>query len=181
MIHLCLVRLISPLNLMLLLCPFVFRQELIAQRITVEALPGKGEGEIIYSMRMTNTSTDSILVLHAQEADLPPFINNYKWEPDGKDSSRMTVFLGRSDNPYLPESYRATKTLPPQGQLQLYFRMRKAPSITTRNLTVYFSMLSDKYYDDFLLLEKTGSDAALKRCKSLKQKHGVVRKLSIPF
>lgn len=181
MIHLCCVRLLNNYGILPILSLIVFSQELNAQRITVEPLPGKGEGEIIYSMRMTNTSADSILVLHAQEADLPPFINNYKWEADGKDSSRITVFLGRSDNPYLPESYRATKTLPPQGQLQLYFRMRKALSITERNLTVYFSMLSDKYYDDFLLLEKTGSDAALRRCKTLKQKHGIVRKLSIPF
>lgn len=122
------------------------------------------------------------MVLHAQESQLPPFINNYKWENTGKtDPVSITVYLGRSDNPFLPEQYRATKTLSPLEEVDLYFRLRGLENDTTKTLLVYFSMLSSRYANEFILLEKTGTSSAFKRCKSLKQKHGVVHKRQIPF
>lgn len=129
-----------------------------------------------------NTSEDSIMVLHAQEASLPPFINSYKWEPSkDKKTAPLIVFMGRSDNPYLPEKYRATKTLVPREKVELYFRLKNAPSNQTKSLLVYFSMLTGRFASDFLLLEKTGTNAALRRCQSLKQKHGIVHKRSVIF
>ena len=154
-----------------------------AQEITVRLLyPAENGGERIYAVHFRNTSPDSIMVLHAQESQLPPFINNYKWEKTGKNADApVTVYLGRSDNPFLPEQYRATKTLAPLGELELYFRLRNLNEEVQKSLLVYFSMLSDRYASEFLLLEKTGTASALKRCKSLKQKHGVVHKRNSPF
>lgn len=154
-----------------------------AQEITVRLLyPANNGGERIYAVRFRNTSPDSIMVLHAQESQLPPFINNYKWEKTGRNGEApVTVYLGRSDNPFLPEQYRATKTLSPLEELELYFRLRKLNEDVQKSLLVYFSMLSDRYANEFLLLEKTGTASALKRCKSLKQKHGVVHKRNSPF
>lgn len=154
-----------------------------SQEITVSLLyPAENGGDRIYAVRFKNTSADSIMVLHAQESQLPPFINNYKWEKNTKTGhAPVTVYLGRSDNPFLPEQYRATKTLVPLEEVDLYFRLRGLDDESVKTMLVYYSMLSARYAHEFILLEKTGTSSASKRCKSLKQKHGIVHKRIISF
>lgn len=146
-----------------------------------QVYPSDNEGQAIYSISINNSSNDSIMVLHTQEAELPPFINRYKWEELSEKDYKAIVFLGKSDNPLLPEQYRATKTLKPKGKLELYFNLPSSFNTEKKKLKIYYSMLSEKYYADFYKLEKTGSKSALKKCKSLKKKHGQVYSRVVEF
>lgn len=149
--------------------------------LITQVYPSDSEGQAIYSISINNSSNDSIMVLHTQEAELPPFINRYKWEELSEKDFKAIVFLGKSNNPLLPEQYRATKTLKPKGKLELYFNMPSSFNSEKKKLKVYYSMLSEKYYADFYKLEKTGSKSALKKCKSLKKKHGQVYNRVVEF
>ena len=146
-----------------------------------QVYPSDSEGQAVYSISINNSSNDSIMVLHTQEAELPPFINRYKWEEVSEKDCKAIIFLGKSNNPLLPEQYRATKTLKPKGNLELYFNMPSTFNSAKKKLKIYYSMLSKKYYSDFYKLEKTGTKAALKKCKSLKKKHGQVFSRVVEF
>lgn len=146
-----------------------------AQYFLVSKVYNSTSGEdVIYSIVIRNSSHDSIMVLHTQEAELPPFINLYKWEKSTSNEKEVTLFLGKSNNPFLPEKYRATKTLAPKGVLELYFSMPSSLNLTAKQLMVYYSMLDQKYLSIFQSLETTGTNRAFKKCKSLKEKKGVV-------
>lgn len=146
-----------------------------------QVYPSDSDGQAVYSISINNSSNDSIMVLHTQEAELPPFINRYKWEELTENGFKAIVFLGKSNNPLLPEQYRATKTLKPKGKLELYFNMPSTFNDEKKKLKIYYSMLSKKFYADFYKLEKTGSKAALKKCKSLKKRHGTVFSRIVEF
>jgi hypothetical protein len=146
-----------------------------------QVYPSDNDGQAVYSISINNSSNDSIMVLHTQEAELPPFINRYKWEEISEDGFKAILYLGKSNNPLLPEQYRATKTLKPKGKLELYFNMPSTFNNTKKKLKIYYSMLSKKFYADFYKLEKTGSKSALKKCKSLKKKHGTVYSRVVEF
>ncbi len=135
----------------------------------------------IYSVVIRNTSNDSIMVLHTQEAELPPFINEYKWENGGVKGKLVTLYLGKSNNPFLPEKYRATKTLAPKGVLELYFSLPAFLSGRPKELLVYYSMLHEKYYGIFNSLETKGTTASFKKCRVLKEKKGVVHNRKVSF
>lgn len=139
------------------------------------------DGNSIYSVEIRNSSNDSIMVLHTQEAALPPFINLYKWEEDKELNNQVVLYLGKSNNPFLPEKYRATKTLPPKGTLELYFILPASMSTYGKYLSVYFSMLDQKYYSIFHALETKGTNASFKKCRALKEKKGIVHHRKIPF
>ncbi|MBK9399388.1 MAG: hypothetical protein IPN36_00605 [Bacteroidetes bacterium] len=140
-----------------------------------------GDENAIYSVEIRNSSNDSILVLHTQEAALPPFINLYKWEENKSNGKEITLYLGKSNNPFLPEKYRATKTLPPKGRLELYFKLPTSFNDQQKQLSVYFSMLHQKYYTIFHGLETKGTNAAFKKCRSLKEKKGIVHHRKVSF
>lgn len=146
-----------------------------------QVYPANADSDAVYSIVIRNSSNDSIMVLHTQEANLPPFLNKYKYDKGGDKGAVLTLHLGKSTNPFLPEKYRATKTLPPKGQLELYFILPATYNGQMKNLVIYYSMLDDKFYPDFLKLEKTGTDASLKRCKALKEKHGKVHLRKVTF
>ncbi len=140
-----------------------------------------GDENAIYSVEIRNSSNDSIMVLHTQEAALPPFINLYKWEENKSNGKEITLYLGKSNNPFLPEKYRATKTLPPKGRLELYFKLPTSFNDQQKQLSVYFSMLHQKYYALFHGLETKGTNAAFKKCRSLKEKKGIVHHRKVSF
>lgn len=146
-----------------------------AQHIIVtQVYRANADSDAVYSVSIRNSSNDSIMVLHTQEANLPPFLNKYKYIPGGENGSVITMHFGKSNNPLLPEKYRATKTLPPKGQLELYFTLPATFNDKPKQLILTYSMLTEKFYPDFLKLEKTGTNAATKKCKALKEKHGRV-------
>ena len=140
-----------------------------------------GDENAIYSVEIRNSSNDSIMVLHTQEAALPPFINLYKWEENKSNGKEITLYLGKSNNPFLPEKYRATKTLTPKGRLELYFKLPTSFNDQQKQLSVYFSMLHQKYYTIFHGLETKGTNAAFKKCRSLKEKKGIVHHRNVSF
>jgi hypothetical protein len=146
-----------------------------------QVYPSDSDGQAVYSISINNSSNDSIMVLHTQEAELPPFINRYKWEELKEKDFKAIIFLGKTNNQLLPEQYRATKTLKPNGKLELYFNMPSTFNSSKKKLKIYYSMLSKKYYSDFYKLEKTGTKGALKKCKSLKKKHGQVFSRVVEF
>lgn len=122
------------------------------------------------------------MVLHTQEASLPPFINRYKFENVKKGGrEHMTVFLGKSNNPFLPEQYRAAKMLEPKEKLSLYFVVPKTYMNDAKMLQVWFSMLENKYVTDFRKLESFGGNSMVKRCRKIKEKHGVVFNRTLQF
>lgn len=162
---------------LVLLCSNVNAQYFLVSQV----YKANADSDAVYSIIIRNSSNDSIMVLHTQEAAMPPFINHYKWEKSEDENVTVTLYLGKSNNPFLPEKYRATKTLPPKGQLELYFTLPATYNGKLKQLVVYYSMLSEKFYPDFLRLETNGSNAALKRCKTLKQKHGVVFNRKVAF
>jgi len=146
-----------------------------------QVYPADADSQAVYSISINNSSNDSIMVLHTQEAEFPPFINRYKWELSTEHGYKAILYLGKSNNPLLPEQYRATKTLKPKGKLELYFNMPSSFNDQKKQLKIYYSMLSKKFYADFFKLEKTGSKASLKKCKALKKKHGTVYSKLVAF
>ncbi len=144
--------------------------------------PASDQRDCVYSIQIQNTAEDSIMVLHTQEAALPPFINRYKVEDaSAKTGGKPLLLFGKSNNPFLPEQYRATKSLGPKETLELYFTLPERLSNLEKEMQVYYSMMDDKYLADFNKLETTGTKAALKKCKALKEKHGVVHNRKVKF
>lgn len=172
----------NHLKLLLTCSAFAILQEANAQYFMISQIyPSNTTGEAVYSISIRNSANDSIMVLHTQEASLPPFINRYKWENGGEKEIKATLYFGKSNNPFLPERYRATKTLPPNGEMELYFTMPANFNSYRKQLIIYYSMLEDKFYSDFHKLETTGTNSSLKKCKALKEKHGVVHNRKVIF
>jgi hypothetical protein len=96
-----------------------------AQNFSVRLVYPASDGrDCVYSIQIQNTAEDSIMVLHTQEAALPPFINNYKLEEAStKTGGKPLLLFGKSNNPFLPEQYLATKSLGPRETLELYFTL----------------------------------------------------------
>lgn len=160
---------------LLLICGLLsFRISQAQHIIVAQVYKANADSDAVYSISIRNSSNDSIMVLHTQEANLPPFLNTYKYEKTGDVGAAVTLLFGKSNNPLLPEKYRATKTLPPKGELSLYFTLPATYNTFPKQLVLTYSMLAEKFYPDFLKLEKTGTNAATKKCKALKEKHGRV-------
>jgi hypothetical protein len=143
--------------------------------------PSNAEGMAVYAISIRNIARDSILVLHTQEAQFPPFINRYRWEEEQTASSNLLLHLGKSNNPLLPEKYRATKTLASKEQIELYFLVPAKFNGKSKTLDIWYSMLGEKYYADFQKLENANTNSSVKRCKKLKQKYGRVLHKMIGF
>jgi hypothetical protein len=135
----------------------------------------------VYAISIRNIALDSILVLHTQEAQFPPFINRYRWEEERTATSNLLLHLGKSNNPLLPEKYRATKTLASKEQIELYFVVPAKFNGKSKTLDIWYSMLGKKYYTDFQKLENANTNSSVKRCKKLKQKFGKVHHKMIGF
>lgn len=146
-----------------------------------QIFPSNSEGMAVYSISIRNTARDSILVLHTQEAQFPPFINKYKWEENPSGLYKLFLHLGKSNNPLMPEKYRATKTLASKEQIDLYFIVPARLNNALKQLEVWYSLLDEKYYSDFQKLETSNTNSALKRCKKLKAKFGKVYHHHIDF
>jgi hypothetical protein len=154
-----------------------------AQNFSVRLVYPASDGrDCVYSIQIQNTAEDSIMVLHTQEAALPPFINNYKLEEAStKTGGKPLLLFGKSNNPFLPEQYLATKSLGPRETLELYFTLPVRLNEIEKYVQIYYSMMDDKYLADFNKLETTGTKAALKKCKALKEKHGIVHNRKVKF
>ncbi|MFM7015937.1 MAG: hypothetical protein ACKOX3_06365 [Bacteroidota bacterium] len=146
-----------------------------AQDFHVERLFQKENATVsVYSLKMINTSNDSIIVLHAQEAQFPPFINVYKWEEVKGPKSKLLIHLGKTTDDLNPEKYRATKSLAPQETISIYFSLPSKMDKQVKEVELWFSYLDRKYLDEFKKAEKTNAVDAIKKCKLLKEKHGRV-------
>lgn len=141
----------------------------------------KGDSGAIYSITIRNTAIDSIMVLHTQEAEVPPFINHYEWDTIPGKIPGMLLRLGKINDPFLPEKYRATKTLEPKGSIELYFEVPKKYLSMRKNVEIWFSMLDKKYSSDFKKLETSSGGSSVTRCRHLKEKYGVVHHRLLVF
>ncbi len=126
----------------------------------------------VFSISIRNTSRDSMLVLHSQETESPPFINKYRFEVRGEDTT--IIYFGKSLNPLIPETYRATKTIGPRNTLEVYFSIPKSQIKKKKSVLIYFSMISEKYLEDFNKLDRMENNANIKRCRKLKERFGSV-------
>jgi hypothetical protein len=168
-------------GILILLCfltPLIVRSQAF---LISQIHPSNSEGMAVYSISIRNIARDSILVLHTQEAQFPPFINRYRWEEEQTASSNLLLHLGKSDNPLLPEKYRATKTLASKEQIVLYFLVPAKYNGKSKTLDIWYSMLGEKYYTAFQKLENANTNSSVKRCKKLKQKYGKVHHKIIGF
>jgi len=160
---------------LLLFLIFFISLDLIGQDLKVERLFKKDNATVsVYALKITNTSNDSIIVLHAQEAQFPPFINLYKWDEIKSPKQKMILHFGKTTDDLNPEKYRATKTLAPQETASIYFSLPSKFDNVVKELELWFSFLDNKYLDDFKKSEVSNSSDAIKKCKSLKEKHGKV-------
>ena len=141
----------------------------------------KGDSAAIYSITIRNTAIDSIMVLHTQEAELPPFINHYEWDSIQGRMPGMLLRLGKINDPFLPEKYRATKTLEPKGVVELYFEVPKHYLPIRKNVEIWFSMLDKKFLSDFKKLETSSGGSSVSRCRHIKEKYGVVHHRILNF
>jgi hypothetical protein len=121
------------------------------------------------------------MVLHTQEAELPPFINHYEWDTLQNKFSGMLLRLGKINDPFLPEKYRATKTLEPKGSIELYFEVPKRFVMSKKNIEIWFSMLDKRFLGDFKKLETSSGGSLVSKCKHLKEKYGVVHHKMLSF
>ncbi len=133
----------------------------------------------VFSISIRNTSRDSMLVLHSQETEFPPFINRYKYEVLSNDTT--TIYLGKSLNPLIPETYRATKTLGPRNEMEVYFSVPKSFVRKKKSVIIYFSMISEKYLEDFDKLDRMENSTNIKRCRKLKSRFGTVYHKELVF
>jgi hypothetical protein len=63
------------------------------------------------------------MVLHTQEAALPPFINLYKWEENKSNGKEITLYLGKSNNPLSTREIPRHKNTPSQRQAGTLFQI----------------------------------------------------------
>ncbi len=154
----------------------------VAQDYSVERLFRKDNSTLsVYALKITNVSNDSIIVLHAQEAQFPPFINTYKWDETKGAKQKVIVHLGKTSDELNPEKYRATKSLAPQETISIYFSLPAKYDNSSKEVELWFSFLEKKYLDDFKKAEVSNSTDAIRRCKTLKEKHGRVVHRFIAF
>jgi len=154
----------------------------VAQDYSVERLFRKDNSTLsVYSLKITNVSNDSIIVLHAQEAQFPPFINTYKWDETKGAKQKVIVHLGKTSDELNPEKYRATKSLAPQETISIYFSLPAKYDNSSKEVELWFSFLEKRYLDDFKKAEVSNSTDAIRRCKTLKEKHGRVVHRFIAF
>jgi hypothetical protein len=146
-----------------------------AQDFSVERLFRKdNSSSSVYSLKITNISNDSIIVLHAQEAQFPPFINTYKWDEAKGSKQKVVLRLGKTSDDLNPEKYRATKSLAPQETVSIYFSLPSKFDNSNKEVELWFSFLDRKYLNEFKKAELTNSSDAIRKCKTLKEKHGRV-------
>lgn len=154
---------------------FFCTSAVVAQDYSIERLFRKdNSSSSVYALKMTNISNDSIIVLHAQEAQFPPFINAYKWDDVKGSKGKMVVHLGKTSDELNPEKYRATKSLAPQETISIYFSLPAKFDNTSKELELWFSFLDKKYLDEFKKAQVSSDTDAIKKCKTLKEKHGRV-------
>lgn len=154
----------------------------VAQDYSVERLFRKDNSTLsVYALKITNVSNDSIIVLHAQEAQFPPFINTYKWDETKGAKQKVIVHLGKTSDELNPEKYRATKSLAPQETISIYFSLPAKYDNMAKEVELWFSFLEKKYLNEFKKAEVSNSADAIRRCKSLKEKHGRVVHRFIAF
>ena len=154
----------------------------VAQDYSVERLFRKDNSTLsVYALKITNVSNDSIIVLHAQEAQFPPFINTYKWDETKGAKQKVIVHLGKTSDELNPEKYRATKSLAPQETISIYFSLPAKYDNSSKEVELWFSFLEKRYLDDFKKAEVSNSTDAIRRCKTLKEKHGRVVHRFIAF
>ena len=152
-------------------------QQISCRPLHSDAVTGKG----VYRIQIRNTSADSIMVLHTREVSLPPLINHYRWEADGGKDGKPVLYFGKSDDTHLPEGYRATKTLLPADELELFVSVPGVFLNRRGEMVIHYSMLSSRFKDEFLKLEARPGAANMSRCKNLKEKYGVVFKKKVEF
>ena len=153
-----------------------------AQFVRIDEVFNKALTKRVYAFNLKNVTVDSILVLHAQELVFPPFINHF--EQDSQFVSRKscnTVFIGKSDNPFLPEKYTAIRAVPPSDSLFIYFEVNAESKCELNKAELYVTFLDKKYYEDYRKLENSVTDAGVRHCKKLKEKYGRVRHLEKVF
>jgi hypothetical protein len=154
----------------------------VAQDYSVERLFRKDNSSIsVYALKITNISNDSIIVLHAQEAQFPPFINAYKWDETKGSKQKLVLHLGKTSDDLNPEKYRATKSLAPQETVSIYFSLPAKFDNSSKEVELWFSFLDKKYLDEFKKAEVSNGSDAIRRCKTLKEKHGRVVHRFIAF
>lgn len=153
----------------------------LAQYISIEPVYSNDSTLTIYSFKLHNTSSDSIVVLHAQVFVEPPFINEYAQVIDqGSNNRTYRVQIGKSNNPRMPERYQAIRAVVPNDTLELFFR---APA-TARDYKLaelYITLLDKKYLGDFQRMDAVPSKSDINRCKMLKEKYGKVKHFMIEF
>lgn len=145
-------------------------QDFQVQRLFVK----ESSGVVVYSLKITNTSSDSIIALHAQEAQFPPFINQYKFDETRNNMQKMILHFGKTSDELNPEKYRATKSLGPNESFSLYFSIPTGFDNDNKELELWYSFLDKKYLDEFKKAEASNATDAIRKCKTLKEKHGRV-------
>jgi hypothetical protein len=153
----------------------------VAQEISITPVYTKDSLFTIYSFKLHNTSTDSIVVLHAQVFVEPPFINEYAQQSELTATGRIyKVQIGKSNNPRMPERYQAIRAVVPNDTLELFFRA-ETHTQDRRMGELYITLLDEKYLRDFQRINQVPSTKDIARCKMLKEKHGKVKHFVVAF
>lgn len=167
---------------LLILFLFFCTWNAVAQDYSVERLFRKDNSTLsVYSLKITNVSNDSIIVLHAQEVQFPPFINSYKWDETKGTKQKVVLRLGKTSDELNPEKYRATKSLAPQETISIYFSLPSRFDNSSKEVELWFSFLAKKYLNEFKKSEVSNGPDAIRKCKTLKEKHGRVVHRFIAF
>ena len=167
---------------LLILFLFFCTWSAVAQDYSVERLFRKDNSTLsVYALKITNVSNDSIIVLHAQEAQFPPFINTYKWDETKGAKQKVVLRLGKTSDDLNPEKYRATKSLAPQETVSIYFSLPAKFDNSSKEVELWFSFLDKKYLNEFKKAEVSNGSDAIRKCKTLKEKHGRVVHRFITF
>lgn len=167
---------------LLILILFFCTWSAVAQDYSVERLFRKDNSTLsVYALKITNISNDSIIVLHAQEAQFPPFINTYKWDETKGAKQKVILRLGKTSDDLNPEKYRATKSLAPQETVSIYFSLPAKFDNSSKEVELWFSFLDKKYLNEFKKAEVSNGSDAIRKCKTLKEKHGRVVHRFIAF
>jgi hypothetical protein len=139
----------------------------VAQDYSVERLFRKDNSTLsVYALKITNVSNDSIIVLHAQEAQFPPFINAYKWDEPKGTKQKVVLRLGKTSDDLNPEKYRATKSLAPQETVSIYFSLPAKFDNSANEVELWFSFLDKKYLNEFKKAEVSNGSDAIRKCKT---------------
>jgi hypothetical protein len=153
----------------------------VAQDISITPVYSKDSLFTIYSFKLHNTSSDSIVVLHAQVFVEPPFINEYAQQIELTSTGRVfKVQIGKSNNPRMPERYQAIRAVVPNDTLELFFRAETNHK-DKRTGELYITLLDERYLRDFQRINQVPSKSDIARCKMLKEKYGKVKHFNIAF